>query len=309
MIMKPTLVLMAAGLGSRYGGLKQIDPVGPSGEIIIDYSIYDALKVGFGKVVFIITKQNEEAFRERIGYRIEKLVDTEYVFQRVDDVPAGFEVPSDRKKPWGTGHAVMSCHNAVNTPFAVINADDFYGQASFKLLYDFLSEVDCQSDTYKYCMVGFQLENTLTEHGHVARGVCKVDANGYLQGINERTKIQKFEASAKYTEDGENWVDIPEGSTVSMNTWGFSPSIFKELDARFSPFLDFSKDNILKAEYFLPTVVDNLILEGKACVKVLPSRERWYGVTYQEDKPIVKQAISELILKGIYPEKLWEDFK
>lgn len=308
-MIRPTLVVMAAGMGSRYGGLKQIDPVGPSGEIIIDYSIHDSLKAGFGKVVFIITKEIEKTFRERIGYRIEKLVDTEYVFQSVEDVPAGFEVPQDRKKPWGTGHAVMSCRNVVNTTFAVINADDFYGQTAFQILYNFLSKVDCQSDIYQYSMVGFQLENTLTDHGHVARGVCTVDADSYLQGIRERTKIQKFDDSAKYTEDGEIWVEIPEGSTVSMNTQGFAPSIFKELDAKFLHFLETNKDNILKAEYFLPTVVDDLILEKKACVKVLPSHERWYGVTYQQDKPIVKQAINDLILKGIYPEKLWEGFK
>ena len=308
-MLRPTLVVMAAGMGSRYGGLKQIDPVGSSGEIIIDYSIHDALIAGFSKVVFIITKEIEEAFRERIGYRIEKLVDTEYVFQSVEDVPASFEVPQDRKKPWGTAHAVMSCRNVVNTPFAVINADDFYGQSSFQILYNFLSKVDFQSDIYQYCMVGFKLENTLTEHGHVARGVCTVDIDGYLQGINERTKIQKCNDGAKYTEDGEAWVAIPEGSTVSMNTWGFAPSIFKELDVRFLYFLKSSRDNIQKAEYFLPTVVDNLILEDKACVKVLPSHERWYGVTYQQDKPIVKQAINDLILKGIYPEKLWEGFK
>ena len=217
-MIRPTLVVMAAGMGSRYGGLKQIDPVGPSGEIIIDYSIHDSLKAGFGKVVFIITKEIEKTFRERIGYRIEKLVDTEYVFQSVEDVPAGFEVPQDRKKPWGTGHAVMSCRNVVNTTFAVINADDFYGQTAFQILYNFLSKVDCQSDIYQYSMVGFQLENTLTDHGHVARGVCTVDADSYLQGIRERTKIQKFDDSAKYTEDGEIWVEIPEGSTVSMNT-------------------------------------------------------------------------------------------
>lgn len=308
-MIKPTLVVMAAGMGSRYGGLKQIDPIGPNGEIIIDYSIYDAIKAGFGKVVFIIKKENEEIFRESIGKRAEKLIDTAYVYQRIDDLPTGFGVPHERVKPWGTGHAVMSCRNIVDTPFAVINADDFYGRTSFQVLHDYLvSASDCDG-MYQYCMVGFILENTLTEHGHVARGVCTVDSEGYLIDINERTKIKKFGKVTKYTEDDENWVVIPEGSIVSMNTWGFTPSFFKELEARFPQFLESNKDNLLKAEYFLPSVVDSLITEKKAKVKVLPSNERWYGVTYREDKPVVKQAISTLIQQGIYPEKLWEDLR
>jgi choline kinase len=308
-MMKPTLVIMAAGMGSRYGGLKQIDPVGPGGEKIIDYSIYDALKAGFGKVVFVIKKEFEETFREVIGKRIEKLIDVDYTFQRLDDVPSGFEVPEDRKKPWGTGHAVLSCRKVVDTPFAVINADDFYGYTSFKVLYDYLSNIKDEEKLYQYSMVGFILENTLTEHGHVARGVCALDENGYLKEIHERTKIMKFGDITKYSEDEVNWIVIPEGSIVSMNIWGFTPSFFKELEARFPKFLEASKENILKAEYFLPSVVDSLIYENKANVKVLPSKERWYGVTYQEDKPLVNEAVNNLIKQGVYPEKLWEEFK
>jgi NDP-sugar pyrophosphorylase family protein len=305
-VVKPILVVMAAGMGSRYGGLKQIDPMGPNGEIIMDCSIYDALKAGFGKVVFVIKKDIEELFREKIGNKVEKLVDTEYVYQRLEDVPKGFAVPQERVKPWGTAHAVMSCRNAVDKPFAVINADDFYSRHAFQVLHDYLKDVDVQMKPYPYCMVGFQVENTLTEHGHVARGVCTVGADGSLKGIQERTRIEKFGNSAKYTEDGETWINIPYGSMVSMNTWGFTPSLFQELDERFPSFLQANTENILKAEFFLPTVVDSLISEGKAGVKVLPCRERWYGVTYQQDKPVVRQALKELILSGLYPENLWE---
>lgn len=318
---KPALIIMAAGIGSRYGGLKQIDPIGPNGELIIDYSIYDALRAGFGKLVFVLKKDIEEAFRERIGKRIEKLVDTDYVFQSLEDVPKGFSVPPERKKPWGTGHAVLSCRKVVNTPFAVINADDFYGRDSFNKLYGFLKDaedkggkgieskdrkgVEEEGGVYNFCMVGFLLENTLTEHGHVARGVCAVDSGGYLVDVHERTKIQKFGKAIKYAEDDGNWVTIPSGSIASLNTWGFTPGMFGELEARFPEFLQLNASNIIKAEYFLPEVVGALLADNKAKVKVLTSDERWYGVTYQEDKPLVKQAINKLVGKGIYPEKLW----
>ena len=304
-MVKPTLVIMAAGMGSRYGGLKQIDPVGPNGEIIMDYSIYDALKAGFGKVVFVIKEEFQEVFRERIGYKIENLVNTAYVYQRIDDIPDGLQVPEGRVKPWGTGHAVLSCRNAVDTPFAVINADDFYGSSAFKLLNDYLTSGADAQGRYRYSMAGFILENTLSDHGHVARGVCTVDSEGYLQEIHERTNIKKFEDEAKYSDDGQNWVEIPKNSIVSMNTWGFTPSIFGELEARFSSFFRDNSSNLLKAEYFLPEVVDQLISEGKAKVKVLPSKDRWYGVTYQEDKPLVTKAIRNFIEQGLYPEKLW----
>jgi UTP-glucose-1-phosphate uridylyltransferase len=305
---KPALVIMAAGIGSRYGGLKQIDPIGPNGEIIMDYSIYDALKAGFGKVVFIIKKEIEEAFKEKIGNKISGLVETEFVFQSVKDLSAGFEAPEGRSKPWGTGHAVMSCRNVIDTSFAVINADDFYGRSSFQVLADFLKSVE-DTNKYQYSMVGFVLENTLTENGHVARGVCSVNKEGYLTGIAERTRIEKFDASTKYTEDGANWITIPQGSFVSMNTWGFTPSIFKELEQRFPKFLADNRDRLEKAEYFLPNVIGDLISENKANVKVLQSSERWYGVTYQEDKPMVKQALKKMIQQGKYPEDLWRGYK
>lgn len=306
-MMKPTLVVMAAGMGSRYGGLKQIDPVGPSGELIIDYSIYDALKAGFGKVVFIIKEEIKEDFHNIIGSRIEKIMDIAYVYQKLDTLPEGYYPPEERTKPWGTAHAVMCCKDEVNTPFAVINADDFYGPSSFKGIYDYLVNSSDSKDCYQYSMVGFILENTLTDHGHVARGVCTLDNEGYLKDINERTKIQKFGNIAKYTEDDDIWIEIPEGSTVSMNTWGFTPSIFNEIEARFPKFLEESKNNPLKAEFFLPSVVDSLIYEKKAKVKVLTSKEQWYGVTYKEDKPLVKKAIQKLVDDGVYPENLWRN--
>lgn len=307
---RPALIIMAAGIGSRYGGLKQIDPIGPGGEIIIDYSIYDALKAGFGKIVFVIKKEIKNTFRSVIGKKIEKLVDVSYVLQDIDDIPenlSGLIVPPDRKKPWGTGHAVLCCRNFIDTPFGVINADDFYGSSSFKVLADFLKKVKRPSDqSYQFAMAGFYVENTLTEHGYVARGVCSVDDGGFLSDIKERTRIEKSGDGGKYTEDGKNWVEIPRGTFVSMNSWGFTTEIFQELEARFVPFFDTNKDNILKAEYFLPDVVGALIAEKKARVRVLPSSERWYGVTYQEDKPIVKQAIYDMVKMGIYPEKLWD---
>lgn len=305
-MIKPTLVIMAAGMGSRYGGLKQIEPVGPNGEIIMDYSIYDALKANFGKVVFIIKKEIEEAFKQTIGDRISSIIDTAYVYQEVAAyIPSNYCVPEGRVKPWGTAHAVLCCKDVVDAPFAVINADDFYGSTSFQEIGKYLSEVKDSEDFYNYAMIGFQLENTLTEHGTVARGVCTVDYYNYLVDITERTKIKKFGNEAKYTEDGENWIGIPKESTVSMNTWGFTPSIFKELEAGFMKFLEENEANILKAEYFIPSVVDSLIKEGKAKVKVLKSKEQWYGVTYKEDKPMVHEAINKLIKSGIYPEKLW----
>jgi len=306
---KTTLVIMAAGMGSRYGGLKQIEPVGPKGEIIMEYSIYDAIKAGFSKVVFIIKKEIEDTFIEVIGKKIEGFVDVEYVYQRLENIPQGFSVPEGRTKPWGTGHAVMCAKNAVKTPFAVINADDFYGANTYKLLNNFLSSNQDVEDKYKYCMVGFVIENTLTENGHVARGVCNVDMDGNLIDIHERTKIMKFGDETKYTEDEKNWITIPKASIVSMNTWGFNQSIFKELEEGFPTFLEMNKDKILKAEYFLPSVIDNLIRTGNTDVKVLPTTDKWYGVTYKEDKPIVKKSIGEMVLAKQYPQLLWKEFK
>ncbi len=302
---KPTLVVMAAGMGSRYGGLKQIDPVGPNGEIIMDYSIYDAINAGFKKVVFIIKEDIKEIFMDKVGRHIEKQIDTAYVYQKLENIPAGFDIPQGRIKPWGTGHAVLSCMGTVNEPFTVINADDFYGRSTFTKMAQYLANVDMSKDPYQYCMVGFILENTLTENGTVARGVCVVDDNGCLLEINERTKIKSFGNETKYTEDGDNWITIPRGSIVSLNTWGFMPSFFDELDRRFPLFFEANKDNLHKAEYFLPDIVGSLIREKVAKVKALKSSDKWYGVTYQEDKPIVERAIRNMIELGAYPENLW----
>ena len=307
--MDTTLIIMAAGIGSRYGaGIKQLAKMGPNGEIIMDYSIRDAKEAGFNKVVFIIRKDIFEEFEEIIGSRIKDQIDVEYVFQDLQNIPEGYEVPADRVKPWGTGHAILSCLGTIDAPFAVINADDYYGSHAFKMIYDYLTTHE-DDDKYRYTMVGYVVENTLTENGHVARGVCVTDENGYLQKINERTHIEKRENGTAYTEDdGQTWTVIPEGSTVSMNMWGFTPSILAELKARFSKFLDENLEkNPLKCEYFLPFVVDELLNEGKATVQVLKSLDKWYGVTYKEDKPVVVAAIQSLKDSGLYPEKLWEE--
>lgn len=302
---EPILVIMAAGMGSRYGGLKQIDPVGAHKELIIDFSIYDAIKAGFKKVVFIIKKQDEEEFKEAIGNRIGQFIQTTYAYQDINNLPEGFKAPADRTKPWGTGHAILACKNIVNEPFAVINADDFYGEHAFKAMYDFLQNAQ-DSQTYNYCMVGYSLENTLTEHGHVARGVCEVN-NTYLTSICERTHIAYHEAAVQFLEDSV-WTPVSKDSIVSMNLWGFTPSIFTELEKSFKPFLEEAlATNPLKSEYFLPSVVNTLIQNQSATVKVLHSTDKWYGVTYKEDKPVVVNAIKHLQNQGIYPNKLWED--
>lgn len=305
---KPALVVMAAGMGSRYGGLKQIDPIDREGHIIMDFSIYDAVKAGFGKVIFIIKKENEADFKAAIGDRISEQIETEYVFQDLHNLPEGYEVPDGRVKPWGTGHAVLSCLDVIDGPFAVVNADDYYGQNAFRMAYDFLTSHQ-DDEKYHYMMVGYMLENTLTENGHVARGVCETDENGYLTGIHERTRIEKRPDGPAYTEDdGATWTALPQESIVSMNMWGFTESILQELKARFSVFLDENLEkNPLKCEYFLPFVVDELLSEGKADVHVLKSLDRWYGVTYKEDKEVVVKAIQGLKDKGLYPQKLWEE--
>lgn len=304
---KPVLVIMAAGMGSRYGGLKQIDPIDAEGHIIMDFSIYDAVKAGFEKVVFIIKKENEADFRECIGNRIEKQIQVEYVFQDLHNLPEGFEVPEGRVKPWGTGHAVLSCLSVIDGPFAVINADDYYGQQAFQMIYDFLT-THADEEKYQYTMVGYLLENTLTENGHVARGICETNAEHKLTAITERTRIEKHENGPAYTEDdGATWVQVSKEAIVSMNMWGFSASMLPELNARFAGFLrENLPKNPLKCEYFLPFVVDELIREDKAEVTVLESRDRWYGVTYKEDKPVVVKAIQTLKAQGLYPQKLWE---
>ena len=304
---KPVLVIMAAGMGSRYGGLKQIDPIDTEGHMIIDFSIYDAIRAGFEKVIFIIKKENEEDFKKSIGNRIQRQIPVEYVFQELENLPAGYEVPKGRVKPFGTGHAVLSCIHHLDGPFAVINADDYYGRHAYEMIYKYLSDHE-DDEKYRYAMVGYILENTLTENGHVARGVCVTDENHYLQEIHERTHIEKKEGKTQYTEDnGATWTVIPQGSTVSMNLWGFTRSILEELRSRFAKFLDenLEKDP-LKCEYFLPSVVSELIEEKKATVEVLKSQDRWYGVTYKEDKASVVKAIQMLKEQGRYPKKLWE---
>lgn len=306
---KPVLVVMAAGMGSRYGGLKQIDPVDEEGHIMMDFSIYDAVRAGFEKVVFIIKRENQESFQEAIGNRLSKILEVAYVFQELDNLPEGFCVPKGRVKPWGTGHAIMSCIKEVDGPFAVINADDYYGSHAFQMAYDFLSNPREEKDGFQYTMVGYKLENTLTDNGHVARGICVTDENGHLLDINERTHIEKREGGAAYTEDeGKTWVSLPVDSTVSMNMWGFSASILEELKNRFTKFLEENLEtNPLKCEYFLPFVVDQLLKEKKASVTVQKSMDKWYGVTYKEDKPVVVAAIQRLKDEGLYPQNLWED--
>ncbi len=305
---KPILVVMAAGMGSRYGGLKQIDPVDKEGHIIMDFSIYDAVKAGFEKVVFIIKKENEQDFRSAIGDRLSKKIKVFYVFQELTNLPEGYAVPEGRVKPWGTGHAIMSCIGEIDGPFVVINADDFYGSHAFKMAYDYLTTHQDEDGIYRYMMVGYRLENTLTDNGHVARGVCEMDAQGYLADIHERTHIEKREDGAAYTEDeGKTWVSIPGDATVSMNMWGFSESILGELKKRFAAFLDENLEkNPLKCEYFLPFVVDELLKEGHATVAVEKSQDRWFGVTYKEDKPMVMAAIQNLKDQGVYPVHLWK---
>ncbi|MDD3765830.1 MAG: sugar phosphate nucleotidyltransferase [Eubacteriales bacterium] len=287
---KTTLVIMAAGMGSRFGGLKQIEPVGPNGETILDFSIYDAVKAGFDKVVFIIKKDFENEFKQTVGKRAESKIKVEYAFQDINDLPKGYKTPEGRVKPWGTAHAILSCKSIIDTPFAVINADDYYGQNSFKILNDHLKA----TSGYNFSMVGYKLKNTLTENGTVSRGVCEIE-NNTLKSIVERTKIKDL----KYTEDGENWIPLPQDTVVSMNMWGFTPVIFEEIEKGFIDFLNTTND-LIKSEYYIPLIVDSLIKSGKAKVDVLQTDDKWYGITYKEDKPMVVKAIKELIERGLY---------
>ncbi len=299
--MDPTLVVMAAGIGSRYGGLKQIDPVGPSGEIVIDYSIYDAIRAGFTRVVFIIRRDIEEAFRAIVDVHFAGRVAVDYVFQELDRLPPGFAVPPERKKPWGTGHAILCCRDIVREPFGVINADDFYGRGSFEALAGFLRGADPRAS--QYALVGFTLRNTLSEHGSVARGVCEVDASGRLVSIAERLKIEKDGAAARYEDHGA-WHSLSGDEPVSMNMWAFTPVIFETLDEDFREFLRV-KGSDPKAEFLVPTHVGRLVREKRATVRVLPTAETWFGVTYPADKPAVAAGIRRLIALGKYPENLW----
>jgi NDP-sugar pyrophosphorylase family protein len=303
---EPVLIVMAAGMGSRYGGLKQMDPVGSAGELIIDFSLYDAVMAGFKKVIFIIKKEMEEDFRALIDNKAGRFIEVEYAFQDINDLPAGYSVPEGRVKPWGTSHAVLSCKGKVSGPFAVINADDYYGAGAFHSMYEFLEKAE-DGDKYCFSMVGYQLENTLTEHGHVARGVCETTGDGYLKGIKERTKIMWRNGEIQFTENEEVWESVAQGTTVSMNFWGFTPGMMKEIEARFPAFLDKAlAENPLKGEFLLPLTVDQLLKDNKATIKILPSKDRWFGVTYKEDRESVVNALQSMKDKGLYPEKLWD---
>ena len=366
-ITKPALIIMAAGMGSRYGGLKQVDPVTPEGEILLDFSLYDAMMAGFEDVVFIIRKEHREAFDNLLKDRAGKHLSIHYAYQELSDLPEGYEVPDGRTKPWGTCHAVMACRDIVKGPFAVINADDYYGPSAFMQIYDFLSSVassevssaenhsdndgltskgsDNNSRTSEtsneiprdnkisdFAMVGYMLPNTLSESGHVARGVCQINDNGYLSDIVERTKIMRRPIDSNPNSDSDSesvdakdsvshrdseiayedsetgdWIPLPEGTIVSMNFWGFTQSFMQAMIDNFPAFLEESlKSDPLKAEYFLPFIVDKMIVAGSARVKVLPSKDRWYGMTYKEDKPLVTAALQSMKDKGLYPDKLWK---
>lgn len=302
-----TLVIMAAGIGSRYGGLKQVDPIGPNGEIIIDYSLFDARRAGIEHVVFIIRRDLERVFKEKIGNRAEKYFRVSYVFQELDmALPPGFKVPAERTKPWGTGQAVLLCRPVVSGNFLVINADDFYGYEAIKKLADYMREVKDEPAHYNYAMVGYRLGNTLSEHGHVARGICQISEDGYLMDLRERTKVQKFPDGIKYTEDGQIWHPLSPDDIASMNIFGLTPSIFKELEARFHQFLTDPKTDPIKSEFYIPEVVGALAREKKARVRILTTEDRWFGVTYQQDRPWVQEGLRQLIREGKYPEKLWD---
>ncbi|OUQ39438.1 sugar phosphate nucleotidyltransferase [Faecalibacterium sp. An122] len=298
---KPVLVVLAAGMGSRYGGMKQLDPVGPSGQLIIDYSIFDARRAGFEKVIFIIRQEFEADFRKAIGDRLSRLMEAEYAYQSLDDLPAPYTAPEGRTKPFGTGQAVLSARNLIHGPFAVINSDDYYGPEAFRVMYEYLS-THADTQQYQYCMVGYQVKNTVTENGSVSRGVCVVGSDGMLESVTERTKIVQDKDGVIRYADGDSWVDLPGDTLVSMGIWGLTASFMQEAQDRFSGFLAESlpKDP-MKCEYFLPTIISDLIGEGKAQVRMLHSTDKWYGVTYREDKPGVMAALARLTEEGLYP--------
>ncbi len=308
MCKKPVLVVMAAGMGSRYGGLKQIDPVGTQGEAILDYSLFDAHRAGFETAVIIIKEAIRHEFMETVGKRLEKCpLEIRYAYQELDKLPAGYSVPEGRVKPWGTSHAVLCAKDAIDgAPFAVINADDYYGRSAFATVYDALCKAE-DGAVYDYCMVGYRLDMTVTDHGSVARGVCLVNDRGLLSRIDERVRIEKYDGGIHFTEDGESWTDLAPDTVVSMNLWGFTPSLLGELEAYFPEFLDNAlKNNPMKGEYLLPVRVSDLIQAGKAQVQVLHSGDKWYGVTYAADKPLVQAAIREMTEQGLYPDGLWK---
>ena len=303
-----TLVIMAAGIGSRFGGgIKQLEPVGPGGEIIMDYSIYDALQAGFNKVVFIIRKDLEKDFKEVIGNRIEKIVKTEYAFQELDDLPQGFKRPEERKKPWGTGQAVLSIKGLVNEPFLVINADDYYGKEGIRKIHDYLvNEMDESSQVYDLCMSGFLLANTLSENGGVTRGVCQIDDDSFLKKVTETYEIQRYGSGISARDESGRPVAVDIGCHVSMNMWGIPASFLDELERGFPEFLAGLKEGDVKSEYLLPRIIDKLVMDGKARVKVLETADKWFGVTYKEDKQAVVESLRKLIAGGVYPERLYK---
>ena len=302
--MKPTLVVLAAGMGSRYGGLKQVDPVGPSGEAILDYSVFDAHRGGFGKVVFVIRRDFDEEFRRKVGAKYEGLVPVDYCYQDIADLPPPYKVPEGREKPWGTAHATRAARSVVDGPFAVINADDFYGRDAFARLGAFLSSLGGGGGRMEFAMVGYRLDLTLSENGSVARGICDIDGDGYLRGVVEMTKLVRAGDVAENRESESSPVKVPLDARVSMNLWGFTPELFSELEARFPAWLaeNGAKE---KSEWYIPFVVDELIREGKATCRVLPTESSWFGVTYREDKPFVMAEIKKLVDAGEYPQKLF----
>lgn len=305
-----TLVIMAAGMGSRFGGgIKQLEPMGPNGEIIMDYSIYDAIEAGFNKVVFVTRKDLYETFKAVIGDRIAKVIPVEYAFQELSDLPEGFSVPEGRTKPWGTGQAILACKDIVNEPFLVINADDYYGKAAFKLIHDYLAEGASQKFSggkkYNFCMAGFILGNTLSDNGAVTRGVCVIDEHNHLIGVNETSGIVKTDTGAEGEDKDGNIVSIDPENYVSMNMWGFTPDFLNELEIKFEKFLGGLSEGDIKSEFLLPMVVDELIKSGSANVTILETKDKWFGVTYKEDKPVVVESIKKLIAEGKYPKKLY----
>ncbi len=306
-VMKTTLVIMAAGIGSRFGGgIKQLAPVGPNGEIIMDYSIHDALEAGFNKIVFIIRRDLEKDFKEIIGNRIEKLCEVSYAFQETDNLPEGFTKPEGRTKPWGTGQAILACKGLVNEPFAIINADDYYGKEAYKLVHKYLTEDHKGDKKYNFCMAGFVLKHTLSDNGVVTRGICVENEEGYLVGVNETKNIGKTaDGGAQVQNPDGNNIKLDENSRVSMNMWGVTPDFIDLLDEGFAEFLKENIDN-LSSEYLLPTIIDGLISNKMADVKVLTTNDKWFGVTYKEDKETVTDAFKDLIKKGVYKEKLFD---
>ncbi|SCP96697.1 nucleotidyltransferase family protein [Anaerobium acetethylicum] len=303
--LKTTLVIMAAGIGSRFGGgIKQLEPVGPNGEIIMDYSIHDALEAGFNKIVFIIRKDLEEDFKEVIGKRIEKICDVAYAFQEIDNLPEGFAKPEGRTKPWGTGQAVLACKGIVGEPFAVINADDYYGKEAFVKVHKYLSALSADQKS-EFCMAGFRLKNTLSENGGVTRGVCRIDENGMLADVVETQNIIKTSTGAAILAEDGKQEPIDSDSYVSMNMWGLTPEFFDILESGFVKFLSKLSAEDLKAEYLLPTIIDSLIKSGEASVRVLDTNDSWFGVTYKEDKESVVESFKKLIAEGVYKEKLF----